>query len=129
MRRREFITVLGGAAAAWPLVVHAQQPLGIPVIGLLHTRSRESFMPNLVGFPETLKEAGNSSGSLAILLAILRASSLLEQLGFPRMCGSLFFLHAQIADNGEQPLSDGRFGVAGKIEKRIQFILVRLHLR
>ena len=62
--------------------------------------------------------------------AIRRASSLPEQFGFPRMCGSLFFLHeAQIADNSKQPLSDGRFGVAGKIEKRIQCILVRLHLR
>jgi len=47
-----------------------------------------------------------------------------------RRLADLFLLHeAQIADNGEQPLSDGRFGVAGKIEKRIKFILVRLHLR
>ncbi len=52
--------------------------------------------------------------------AILRA---------PRLCRSLFLLQeAQIADNGEQPLSDGRFGVAGKIEESIKFILVRLQL-
>ncbi len=48
----------------------------------------------------------------------------------PRMRGSSFLLHeAQIADNGEQPLSDSCFGVAGEIEKSIKFVLVRLHLR
>src|SRR5215469_8353421 len=46
------------------------------------------------------------------------------------MCGSLFLLYeAQIADDGEQSLSDGRFGIAGKIEKGIKFSLVRFHLR
>ena len=48
-------------AVAWPLTGRAQ-PLEIPVIGFMHTRTRESFMPNVVAFPEALKEAGYIEG-------------------------------------------------------------------
>jgi putative ABC transport system substrate-binding protein len=61
IRRREFITLLGGAAAAWPLVAPAQQP-AMPVVGLLHPQSAEAYADRLRGFHRGLKEVGFVEG-------------------------------------------------------------------
>ena len=60
IRRREFITLLGGAAA-WPVVARAQQP-AMPVIGLLGTGSADDSKYFNVGFFQSLKEAGFVAG-------------------------------------------------------------------
>jgi putative tryptophan/tyrosine transport system substrate-binding protein len=54
MQRRKFLTLLGGAAAGWPLSAHAQQP-GMPVIGFLGVSSHGSTHNLLAAFYRGLK--------------------------------------------------------------------------
>jgi ABC-type uncharacterized transport system substrate-binding protein len=61
MRRRDFITFLGGAAVARSVGARAQQP-GMPVIGFLHSASPDSYAPQVTAFRQRLKETGYVEG-------------------------------------------------------------------
>src|SRR6516225_1466693 len=57
MRRREFITLLGGVAA-WPLAARAQQPGKLPTVGFLGAATLSSWSPWVAAFVERLREVG-----------------------------------------------------------------------
>jgi putative ABC transport system substrate-binding protein len=61
MRRRDFIKIIGSAAAAWPLAARAQQS-ALPVIGFLRSTSFASFQRLISGFHQGLTEAGFVEG-------------------------------------------------------------------
>jgi putative ABC transport system substrate-binding protein len=62
MRRREFITLIGGAAVAWPLGARAQQPRKLPTIGFLGTATSTAWGPWTAAFVQRLRELGWSEG-------------------------------------------------------------------
>jgi len=57
LKRRQFITLLGGTVVAWPLAARAQNP-GMPVVALVSSRSREASARNAAAFRKGLNEAG-----------------------------------------------------------------------
>jgi putative ABC transport system substrate-binding protein len=61
MRRRKFIAGLGSAAAAWPVVAHAQQPV-VPVIGYLTAGTSDGDAPWVTGLRRGLDEGGFAEG-------------------------------------------------------------------
>jgi putative ABC transport system substrate-binding protein len=85
MRRREFITGLGGAAAAWPPAASAQQP-AMPVIGFLDSRSAEAIPERLRSYRQGLRETGYIEGENVAIIHRF-AENKVERL--PELAGDL----------------------------------------
>ena len=66
MRRREFISLLGGAGAAWPLAARAQQR-PVPMVGFLGGSSAREWTPLVAAFKSGLKETGYADGENVVI--------------------------------------------------------------
>jgi putative ABC transport system substrate-binding protein len=95
MRRREFITLLGGAAAGWPLMVRAQQPKNVARLGFLATGSLKSpeQLVTLNAFQQGLRELGYLEGT-NILVEYRGADSKIEK--FPVLATELVQLKPDV---------------------------------
>jgi len=82
--RREFITLLGGAAVAWPLAARAQ--LAMPAIGFLDSRLPDALTDRLRGFREGLKDTGYVEGENVAIVYRLAEN---QDARLPELAGDL----------------------------------------
>ena len=98
LRRREFITVFGGAAVAWPLAARAQQAApGQPIVGVLAPQSRAASARNIEAFRKGLRDLGYVEGR-NITLEIRYADGLPERL--PQLAAELVALKPAVIRAG-----------------------------
>jgi putative ABC transport system substrate-binding protein len=62
LKRREFITLLGGAAATLPLAVNVQSAASLPLVAVLNLNSAQLVAPRLRGFLQAMRELGHDEG-------------------------------------------------------------------
>ena len=67
IKRRDFITLIGGAAAAWPLAARAQQPGKLPTIGFLGSTTPAAQSQLTAAFVQRLRELGWIEGRLSLI--------------------------------------------------------------
>jgi len=104
MRRRAFITLLGGAAA-WPLAAHAQQVTKVYRIGMLETTSQIANATNLNAFRERLRELGYVEGRN---LVIDYRSAEGQPDRFPALASELVGLKADLITTRGTPAASDR---------------------
>jgi putative ABC transport system substrate-binding protein len=100
LKRRAFITLLGGAAA-WPLALRAQQSV-IPAVGFLHGATPEAYVPMVAAFRKSLSEAGYSEGQ-SVTIEFRWAEGRLERL--PELAADLVRRQVSVifAGGGAEP--------------------------